>query len=100
MKRFTIPIDCDSLGKHPFHVYIWDREESIVGLNEQFQWVEEARGCTMPEDVQVSFGKLYNIEKENNVLFIDLAVYALGNDKKEKEQAETSNSEETPTNQK
>jgi len=99
MKRFTVPIDCGSIGKHPFHIYIWDAEESIEGLKDQFQWVREARGCEVPKDIQVSFGKLYNIAKENNVLFTELSVYALGDASKKKEQAETNNSGEAFINQ-
>ncbi len=71
-------------------MYIWDAEESIIPLNNQFEWIEKARGCTVAPDIKDSFNKLFNIAKENNVSFEDLAVYALSNAAEEKkEQAET-----------
>ena len=86
LKRFTVPIDCGSSGKHSFNVYIWDAEESIVGLNDQFKWIEEARGCTVAQDIKVSFEKLFNIAKENNVFFTELTVCALTQDEQKRKQ--------------
>lgn len=77
MKRFTVPIDC---GNHrvPFHVYLVDWERDEPPTEEQAEWLQSQRGCTMPADVRESFLKLYKIARENNVKFTELAEYALG----------------------
>jgi TPR repeat protein len=77
MKRFTVPIDC---GNHrvPFHVYLVDWERDEPPTEEQAEWLQSQRGCTMPTDVRDSFLKLYKIARENKVKFTDLAVYAMG----------------------
>ncbi|MGB7440803.1 MAG: DUF2610 domain-containing protein [Coleofasciculaceae cyanobacterium] len=77
MKRFTVPITCGTV-KSPFHVYTWDWKLDEPPTTAQFTWVEEARGCEVPDDVVESFQKLYQIARENNVSFSELAAYALG----------------------
>ena len=77
MKRFTVPTDFNGVS-HPFHIYIWDAPNAPVPTDAQFDWVEQARGGRVPEDVRESFRKLHKIAKDNNVSFQDLAVYALG----------------------
>ncbi len=76
MKRFTVPVDFSGVS-HPFHVYIWDAPNAPVPTDAQFDWVEQARGGRVPEDVRESFRKLFKIAKDNNVSFQDLCVYAL-----------------------
>lgn len=78
MKRFTVPITCGTV-KYPFQVYIWDWEMDYAPTRDQFTWIEQARGCEVPNDVVDSFQKLYDIARENNVSYQELTVYALGN---------------------
>ena len=99
-KRFTIPIDCGIPEKTPFYIYIWDAEESIIPLRNQFEWIEKARNCNVPEDVKSSFEKLFKIAKDNHVSFVDLSVYALGNAQEEKKlPLETSSAGSSQTTQ-
>jgi hypothetical protein len=79
MKRFTFNIDCAG-SSQPFNVYVMDRAigHPYKGITDQVEWLEEAKGCTVPEDVISSFNKLQDIAWENNVSFQDLCVYALG----------------------
>lgn len=95
MKRFTVPTDFAGT-KFPFHVYTLEYGQAPLckaqaealdpdvfcagfsGIDDQVIWVRELRGGEVPIDVITSFQKLYNIARENNVSFPDLAVYALG----------------------
>lgn len=77
MKRFTVPIVCGTVNS-PFNVYVWDWELDYAPTTDQFTWIEKARGCEVPDDVVDAFQKLYDIARENNVSYQDLAVYALG----------------------
>jgi len=76
MKRFTVPADFNGVS-HPFQVYIWDAPEAPVPTDAQFDWVLQARGGRVGDDVRESFRKLFKIARDNNVSFQDLAVYAL-----------------------
>jgi hypothetical protein len=94
MKRFTIPTDFSGT-RYPFYVYVQgfgagtrcpaDRalrpeEEDCVGFNgidDQVQWVKQARRGMIPPDVVTAFQKLDRIARENNISFPELAVYAL-----------------------
>lgn len=78
MKRFTVPITCGTV-KSTFHVYIWDWKLNEPPSTAQFAWIEEARGCEVPDNVVEAFQKLYQIARENNVSFSELAVYAMEN---------------------
>ena len=90
MKRFTVPITC---GSSPFQVYIWDWKLDEPPTDAQFTWVEQARGCEVPDDVVEAFQKLYTIARENDVSFSELAVYALEKASSDQEQdnADTEN---------
>jgi hypothetical protein len=88
MKRFTIPVDVAG-KKYPTHVYVMTGPRGYAELQDQFRWLEEIRGCSVPQDVRDSFRRLNEIAKENNVDFMELAVYALG----------TATSEQSTTNQ-
>lgn len=77
MKRFTVPIDCGT-RRVPFHIFLVDWERDEPPTEEQAEWLQSQRGCTMPTDVRDSFLKLYKIARENKVKFTDLAVYAMG----------------------
>lgn len=76
MKRFTVPIDCSG-KKTPYHVYLWDAESELSPIQPKFDWIKQARGCTVPEDVPVSFEKLFKIARANKVSYPELTVYAL-----------------------
>jgi TPR repeat protein len=80
MKRFTVPITCGTINS-PFPVYVWDWNLDEPPTTAQFDWVEQARGCEVPDDVVESFQKLYTIARENNVSFQELTVYALSKGK-------------------
>ena len=92
MKRFTVPIICGAF-KTPFQVYIWDWRLDESPTDAQFTWIEQARGCEVPDDVVESFQKLYTIARENDVSFSDLTVYALenANNAQEQDNADTEN---------
>lgn len=95
MKRFTVPTDFAGV-RHPFHVYVMEyargeycpiRTEPLPenstcigfeGIDDQVEWVRQARGGEVPQDVVTSFRRLNQIARENDVSFPDLAVYALG----------------------
>jgi hypothetical protein len=79
MKRFTVPTDFGGV-KYPFYVYVLDRakEYPYTGIRDQVEWVKEARGGKVPEDVITSFDKLQKIAWDNEVSFQDLCIYALG----------------------
>ncbi|NJN04470.1 MAG: DUF2610 domain-containing protein [Leptolyngbyaceae cyanobacterium RM1_1_2] len=85
MKRFTVPSICGTLVA-PFQVYIWDWGLDESPTDAQFTWLEQARGCEVPDDVVESFQKLYTIARENSVSFSELAVYALSNANNSQEQ--------------
>lgn len=94
MKRFTVPADFSGI-KHPFFVYVSEyapgqfcpidrallpEDENCVGfrgIDDQVEWLKQARGGELPADVPSSFQKLNDIALENGVSFPDLAVYAL-----------------------
>ena len=98
-RRFTIPIDCKQSGSMPFHVYIWDAEESIVPLQNQFKWAEQSRGCKVSQDVKNSFDMLYHIAKKENVSFLELATYTLREAAAQKDRAATNSNEVASTTQ-
>ncbi|MDF7775797.1 DUF2610 domain-containing protein [Sphingomonas sp. AOB5] len=94
MKRFTVPTDFAGT-KFPFHVYVLHypgplcpvQKEPLppelkcagfTGIDDQVEWVKQARGGHVPDDVTTSFQKLEKIARDNNVSFPELAVYALG----------------------
>jgi tetratricopeptide (TPR) repeat protein len=80
-KRFTIPADFGSAGKAPFHVFVrqWPPEYPFRGIDDQAEWLKQARGGTIPEEVLQSFRKLDVIARENDVSFPELCEYALSN---------------------
>ncbi|HIK45297.1 MAG TPA: DUF2610 domain-containing protein [Leptolyngbyaceae cyanobacterium M65_K2018_010] len=80
MKRFTIPADFGSSGRHPFHFYVYQKPDDYPykGIDDQAEWLKQARGGTIPEDVIESFRKLHQIAVENDVSFPELAAYAVG----------------------
>jgi hypothetical protein len=95
MKRFTVPTDFGGV-KFPFYMYVLQYGGNVrcsitdkplppesgcvgfYGVDDQIKWVKEARGGIVPPEVGVSFQKLDQIARDNNVSFPDLAVYALG----------------------
>lgn len=87
MKRFTIPTDFNGV-KFPFHVYIISGPNGLQQLLNQFRWVKEIRGGTVPEEVVTSFTKLWNIAQENKVSWVELCVYALGTAAEEEKKKE------------
>lgn len=89
MKRFTIPIK-DSGMEFPFHVYVYQKplDYRYKGIDDQVEWLKQARGLTVPVDVADSFRKLHKIAVENNVSFPELADYAVGNKNKKEETTE------------
>lgn len=86
MKRFTIPTDFGSSGKFPFHFYVMDRPKDFPykGIDDQVEWLKQARGGTVPEDVVKSFRTLQQIAWDKNVSFPELVASALGNMEEDK----------------
>ena len=71
MKRFTTPTDFNGT-KYPFHVYVVTGRNGYAELQDQFRWVKEIRGGTVPAEVQESFKRLNDIAVENKVDFMEL----------------------------
>ena len=77
MKKFTIP--CNFAGqKAPFSIYVGHPSDDLHPLHFQSEWLQRARGGSIPQEVIDSFGKLHKIAKEHSVDFEELCVYALG----------------------
>jgi hypothetical protein len=84
MKKFTIP--CDFNGqKHPFAVYVGLPRDDRHPLQNQAHWLSSEKGGNIPPEVMESFQKLHAIAKENDVVFEDLCMYALGQASEEKQ---------------
>jgi hypothetical protein len=79
MKRFTVQIACRD-RKFPFDVYLidWNRSNEETPIDSQVEWLLERRGCTISQEVIILFAKLNKIARENNVSFVDLTAYAVG----------------------
>ncbi|MBI1329508.1 MAG: DUF2610 domain-containing protein [Alphaproteobacteria bacterium] len=82
MKTFKVPMNCSGT-QSTYDTYVWDAPNGPVPTDLQFDWLQQARGCSVPADVRTSFDKLFQIARNNNVSFMDLAVYALGEAKKQ-----------------
>lgn len=83
IKKFTIP--CDFGGnKFPFQVYVYDysKDAPYRGIDDQAEWLLQARGGVVPIEVRDSFKKLQNIAWENNVSFPELCMYAFDENNK------------------
>ncbi len=89
MKRFTIPADFGGT-KAPFQVYVYQKPSDYPykGIDDQAEWLKQARGGAIPEDVLESFRKLQKIAEDNNVSFPELAAYALGKAQEEQSKPE------------
>jgi tetratricopeptide (TPR) repeat protein len=78
MKRFTIP--CDFAGTTaPFNFYVVDRDKNFPykGIDDQAEWLSQARGGKVAPAVLESFRRLQRIAWENGVSFADLCQYAV-----------------------
>ena len=73
MKKFGFPARCGARTE-TLDVYVWDSTAQVAPTTSQFRWWEQARGCTVPQDIEVSFTKLYKISIDNNVSYADLAM--------------------------
>lgn len=80
---FTIPVEFDGT-KYPFKVYVISGQNGYAELQDQFRWLKEMRGLTIPTEVRDSFMRLNKIAVDNKVNFMDLCVYAMGTDNKKK----------------
>lgn len=80
MKRFTIPAEFGAIGTLPVEFYVYQKPDDYEyrGIDEQIEWLKQARGGTVGDDVAEAFRKLQDIASENNVSFPELAAYALG----------------------
>jgi len=85
IKRVTIPVDFGAIGTFPFEVYVYQKPNDYEyrGIDDQIEWLKQARGGTIADDIAESFRKLQNIAFENNVSFPELAAYALGRESSE-----------------
>ncbi len=85
-KRFTIPADFNGT-KIQFHFWVraWPPEyvEEFPGIDDQVNWLKEARGGIVAPDVIESFRKLQKIAQDNKVSFPVLCAYALNENNKE-----------------
>ena len=77
MKRFTLPIDFDG-ERSQFSVYILSGPNGYAQLEDQFRWVKEYEGGTVPQSVRDNFRQIHKTAVENNVDFAALCVSALG----------------------
>jgi hypothetical protein len=81
LTRFTVPINCSPGGRGqtiPYDVYIFDWPRDYSPVRDQLKWAEIARGCSVADDIETSFARLYEIARENNVSFVYLTDYAIG----------------------
>ncbi len=86
MKRFTVQCDINGL-KWPFHVYVTNVPRPTHPLVDQARVLSEENSAEIPKEVMDSFERLAKIAADNNVSFVDLCVYAIGdiNDGKKRE---------------
>lgn len=73
----TVPAHFNGVS-HPFYVYIGTPCSHLNPVYFQAKWLKEIRAGDLPQDVQDSFTRHLAISIENQVLFEDLCVYALG----------------------
>jgi hypothetical protein len=85
MKRFTIPANFGDNVTAPFHVYVYQKPDDYEyrGIDDQVEWLKQARGGTIADDVTEAFRKLQDIASENKVSFPELAAYAVGRENSE-----------------
>lgn len=72
-KGFSFPIDCRGV-KADFAIYVTDWGRDEPSTDEQAQWVQEERQCTVPADVLEFFRKVYATSRETKVSFEELVV--------------------------
>ena len=79
-KRFMI--EADFSGKpFPVHVYLTNVPLSKHPLEDQAKWLKEVRGATIPVETMDRFKRLQEIAAEHKVSFVELCMYALGDEK-------------------
>ena len=88
-KKFTVPIDCAGT-KAPFDVYIWQWTRNYPQTDSQAEWLRQARGCTIPQDIIDSFRKIFSIAAENKVSFPELAMHTFEKQNNSSNQKESS----------
>ncbi len=79
LKIFTIQCDFGRINKESFDFYVREvsRDYPYKGIEDQVEWLLEARGGKVPDNVRNSFIKLQEIAWENDVSFPDLCSYAM-----------------------
>lgn len=85
IKKFTVPCDFGGV-KAPFDVFIRELPEDtpFKGIDDQAEWLWQARGGTVPEAVKTAFKQLQIIAWRDGVSYPDLCVEALDAANKEK----------------
>lgn len=76
-KRFTVTADFNGIS-YPLPVYITNVPLPKHPLEDQARWLKEERGGIIPEETMEQFQRLQKIAADNNVSFVDLCMYALG----------------------
>jgi hypothetical protein len=63
----------------PFQIYVkeWPIDFTYTGVDDQAEWLKQARGGEIPPEVLDSMRKIHKIARDNNVSFPELAAYAL-----------------------
>jgi hypothetical protein len=77
LKKFTVPSRFGA-EEAPFAIYVGRPVDDAHPLEQQAAWLLRERGGVLPPEVMDAFAELHNVALENEVLFEELAVFALG----------------------
>ena len=76
VKKFVVSMRCGSRTL-PMDIYVWDSTAPVAPVVSQFRWYEQARGCEIPQDVETSFTRLYEIAQRDNLSYANLTIDAM-----------------------
>lgn len=75
-RRFTVPATCAG-SKIAFSVYAWDWSRDTDMVTPQLEWLEKARGCSVPGGIAASFRSAFELARDRNVGYGDLIATTL-----------------------
>lgn len=73
----NIFIDCFE-GKRPFSVFAVDWDRDLNPVEHQAIWLEKQEGCVIPRVTKEALSNLYDIARQNDVLYTDILQYSFG----------------------
>jgi hypothetical protein len=86
-KEFLVPIEFNGT-KYPFKIFVFRGPNAMQELEDQFQWVIEYRGGSVPQELLDDLRKFFKMAMENKVEFADVCERMFGslvNDKTDKD---------------